>query len=80
MQLYFRDMVGSVTRPVRELLRFQRVTLDPGASESLTFVFSTDDLAFYGSNKEWITELGSFKIWVAKHALDTSNELDFTLN
>ncbi|MDH7445660.1 glycoside hydrolase family 3 N-terminal domain-containing protein [Aquimarina sp. 2201CG14-23] len=79
VQLYFRDLVGSLTRPVKELLRFEKITLDPGVSKEVIFTFSTDDLAFYGPDKKWITEAGAFKLWVAKHSLDETNELEFVL-
>ncbi|WP_298539374.1 beta-glucosidase BglX [uncultured Aquimarina sp.] len=79
VQLYFRDMVGSLTRPVKELLRFKKVTLEPGASKEVVFSFSTDDLAFYGPDKVWVTEPGDFKLWIGKHSMDETNELEFTL-
>lgn len=79
VQLYFRDMVGSLTRPVKELLRFKKVTLEAGASKEVIFNFSTDDLAFYGPDKIWVTEPGDFKLWVSKHSMDEANELEFTL-
>ncbi len=79
VQLYFRDMVGSLTRPVKELLRFEKVLLKPGESKNLSFTFTAQELAFYGPSKKWIVEPGTFKLWVAKHAMDTTNELEFTL-
>ncbi|WP_299222626.1 beta-glucosidase BglX [uncultured Aquimarina sp.] len=79
VQLYFRDMVGSLTRPVKELLRFKKVTLEAGASKEVIFSFSTDDLAFYGPDKVWVTEPGDFKLWVSEHSMDETNELEFTL-
>lgn len=79
VQLYFRDMVGSITRPVKELLRFQKIALDSGESKEVSFTFATDDLAFYGPDKTWITEPGDFKLWVAKDASDESNVLEFTI-
>lgn len=79
VQLYFRDLVGSLTRPVKELLRFEKVELKPGESKLITFTFTTQDLAFYGPRKKWITEPGDFKLWVGKHALDSSNEINFTI-
>ena len=80
VQLYFRDMVGSLTRPVKELLRFEKVALEPGESKEITFTFTTEDLSFYGPDKKWLTETGDFKLWVAKNALDVSQELNFTIN
>ncbi|WP_299311367.1 beta-glucosidase BglX [uncultured Aquimarina sp.] len=79
VQLYFRDMVGSLTRPVKELLRFKKVTLEAGASKEVIFNFSTDDVSFYGQDKLWVTEPGDFKLWVSKHSMDEANELEFTL-
>jgi len=75
VQLYFRDVVGSLTRPVKELLRYKKIELAPGASKILEFVFSTDDFAFYGPDKKWITEAGEFRFWVAQHASDSTNEI-----
>ena len=79
VQLYFRDMVGSLTRPVKELLRFEKVTLEVGASKEIEFNFSTNDLAFYGPDKVWVTEPGDFKLWVGKHSMDETNELEFVI-
>ncbi|SEK36496.1 beta-glucosidase [Aquimarina amphilecti] len=79
VQLYFRDLVGSLTRPVKELLRFEKIALNSGESKQFVFSFSTDDLSFYGLDKKWVTEPGDFKLWVATHALDESNELNFVL-
>lgn len=72
-------MVGSLTRPVKELKSFHKVELNPGESRLVTFTFSKEDFSFYGPDKTWITESGEFKVWVAKDAHDVSNELSFTL-
>lgn len=64
VQLYIRDLVGSVTRPVRELKGFQRIRLKPGESKSVTFALSTDDLAFYDRRMKLTTEPGEFHLWV----------------
>ncbi|MDY8135784.1 glycoside hydrolase family 3 N-terminal domain-containing protein [Aquimarina sp. 2201CG5-10] len=79
VQLYFRDVVGSLTRPIKELLRFERVTLEPGNSKEIEFIFTTEDLSFYGPDKKWIIEPGDFRFWIAKHAHDESNEIQITL-
>ena len=63
-QLYIRDLVGNVTRPVRELKGFKRVTLQPGKSTRVEFRLHTDDLAFYGRNNTLIVELGEFHAWI----------------
>ena len=64
VQLYVRDLVGSVTRPVKELKGFKRVRLDPGQSETVEFQLHTDDLAFYGRDMKLNTEAGRFHVWI----------------
>ncbi len=63
-QLYVRDLVGSVTRPVRELKGCQRVRLEPGEQRVITFELHTDDLAFYGRTMQRHTEPGRFRLWI----------------
>lgn len=64
VQLYVRDAVGSVTRPVKELKGFQRVRLNPGESRLVSFSLHTDDLAFHNRDLERVTEPGLFHVWV----------------
>jgi beta-glucosidase len=64
VQLYTRDLVGSVTRPVRELKAFRRVRLEPGESRVVSFTLHTDDLAFYDRKMELVTEPGRFHLWI----------------
>jgi beta-glucosidase len=63
-QLYIRDLVGSVTRPVKELKDFKRVKLGAGESERVTFELSTDKLAFYDRDMLLKTEAGQFHLWL----------------
>jgi beta-glucosidase len=63
-QLYVRDLVGNVTRPVRELKGFKRLRLEPGQTAVVTFDLHTDELAFYDRNMELVTEPGEFHVWV----------------
>ena len=63
-QLYIRDLVGNVTRPVRELKGFKHVHLDPGQTVTVDFQVHTDDLAFYGRNMQLMTEPGEFHAWI----------------
>ena len=63
-QLYIRDLVGSVTRPVKELKDFKRVKLAAGNSEWVTFELSTGKLAFYDRNMQLKTETGQFHLWL----------------
>ncbi|MEX2124103.1 MAG: beta-glucosidase BglX [Woeseia sp.] len=64
VQLYVRDLVGNVTRPVRELKDFARLRLKPGESRTVSFVLSPDDLAFYGRTMQRMTEPGDFHVWI----------------
>jgi beta-glucosidase len=64
VQLYVRDLVGNVTRPVKELKGFQRVRLQPGESRRVSFSVSRDDLAFHGRDMKLITEPGDFHAWI----------------
>jgi beta-glucosidase len=63
-QLYVRDRVGDVTRPVRELKGFERVTLAAGETRRLRFTLSTGDLAFTNQQMRLVTEPGAFDVWV----------------
>ena len=64
VQLYVRDLVGSVTRPVKELKGFDRVRLEAGESMTVQFELHTDDLAFYGRRNTLAAEPGEFHVWV----------------
>jgi len=63
-QLYVRDLVGNVTRPVRELKGFKRVSLMPGESTRVEFELHTDDLAFFGRDNKLGVEPGEFHAWI----------------
>ena len=65
VQLYTRDLVGSVTRPVRELKGFRRVRLKPGEKQTVDFTLRTEDLAFYNERMQLVTEPGRFHVWIA---------------
>jgi len=78
VQLYTRDLVGSTTRPVRELKRFQRISLKPGQSQRVSFTLRSRDLAFHNPAMQQVAEPGDFKVWVAPNA-DAGLEGAFTL-
>ena len=65
VQVYVRDLVGSLTRPVKELKAFERVALKAGESRSLTFGIPVSELAFYGLDGVKKVEPGDFQLWVA---------------
>ena len=64
-QLYVQDKVGSVTRPVKELKRFTRVTLKPGEKKSVSFELPISELAFWNIDMAKVVEPGDFGLWVA---------------
>jgi beta-glucosidase len=70
VQLYVRDLVGSVTRPVKELEGFQRLTLGPGEKRRVRFEVPVRQLGFHGLDMAYVVEPGDFKVWVGPNAVD----------
>ena len=70
VQLYVRDLVGSVTRPVKELKGFQKVELGAGQSREVVFTLKASDLAFYTAAGRWEPEPGAFKVFVGGNSRD----------
>ena len=64
MQLYVHDRVASVTRPIRELRGFERVTLAPGETRTVRFRLAASALAFYDREKKRVVEPGTFDVMV----------------
>lgn len=64
VQLYVQDLVGSLTRPVKELKGFKKVALKAGESKTVNFTIHPNDLAFYNAKMEWKPEAGGFKVYV----------------
>lgn len=79
VQLYVRDLVGSVTRPVKELKGFKKIALKAGETQTVSFDIKANDLAFYGQDMKKIIEAGKYKLWIAQHSSDNSNELSFEI-
>jgi beta-glucosidase len=67
-QLYVRDKVGSVTRPVKELKRFTRVTLKPGETKNVSFKLPIEELAFWNIDMKRVVEPGDFTLWVGTNS------------
>lgn len=65
VQLYVRDLIGSLIRPVKELKGFEKIYLQPGESRDVKFTLNASDLAFWVSAKEKIVEPGEFDLWIA---------------
>jgi len=70
VQLYVQDVTGDVVRPVRELKRFNRITLEPGQKRDVSFILKADDLAFYNQAMKSVTEPGLFRVWIGKNAAE----------
>lgn len=68
VQLYIRDLVATNTRPVRELKGFKRITIQPGATQTVTFVLNKNDLAFYHPESGFIAEPGDFTVWIGPNS------------
>ena len=79
VQLYIRDMVGSVTRPVKELKGFRKVFLKTGESVTVSFTLTEHSLAFCGADMQVQAEPGDFRLWVGTSSADERNGASFVL-
>ena len=70
VQLYIRDLVGSITRPVKELKGFQKISLKPGESRMVSFAITVNDLKFYNSELKFVAEPGDFKVFIGGNSRD----------
>ncbi len=79
VQLYIRDLVGSVSRPVKELKGFEMIELNPSESKTVNFILNKSSLGFYNNDGKFIIEPGDFKVFVGGSsitALETDLELE----
>jgi len=70
VQMYIRDKVSSVTRPVKELKGFGRVTLEPGQTATVFFNITPEHLAFYNIDMKYVVEPGEFEIMIGNSSRD----------
>ncbi len=77
VQIYTRDIVGSITRPVKELKAFKKLTLAPGEKKNVKIALPVSDLAFWNADMNYTVEPGKFKLWIAHHSDDNAIEFDF---
>ncbi|MGB3466539.1 MAG: beta-glucosidase BglX, partial [Cyclobacteriaceae bacterium] len=73
VQLYIRDIVGSITRPVKELKGFQKVEIEAGKTETIKFEITTEDLMFYNYDLDFVWEPGAFEIMVGGSSGDVKS-------
>ena len=78
VQLYIRDLLGSVTRPLKELKGFQKISLKKGETQTVTFEISIEDLKFYNADLEYLAESGQFEVFIGANAQST-DKLSFDL-
>ena len=78
VQLYLRDIVGTSTRPVKELKGFQKVELKTGESKTVSFDITVNDLKYYNYDLKYTAEPGDFKVFIGGNSRDVK-EADFKL-
>lgn len=79
VQLYVQDCFGSVTRPVKELKRFERILLKAGEKKNVTFTLPIEELAFYNIDMKKVVEPGDFNLWVGPNSQE-GLKASFTVN
>jgi beta-glucosidase len=70
VQLYIRDVAASVTRPVKELKGFQRITIQPGETKRVEFTLGPEQLGFYNRMMKFVVEPGEFKVMLGPNSED----------
>lgn len=78
VQLYVGDKVASLVRPLKELKGFEKVTLSPGETRTVTFTITPDDLTFHSLKGEKLLEPGEFTVWVGSD-VTKGNPVSFNL-
>ncbi|WP_430895443.1 MULTISPECIES: beta-glucosidase BglX [unclassified Paraflavitalea] len=71
VQLYLRDVVGSISRPMRELKGFQKIFLKAGESKEVTFIIHSNDLKFYNSALQFVNETGDYELFIGTNSAET---------
>lgn len=79
VQLYLRDLVASVVRPVKELKDFRKLMLNPGESKTIHFTVNKQKLSFYNNKLEWVAEPGDFNLMIGSSSTDIRLEDSFEL-
>jgi len=79
VQLYVRDLAGSITRPVKELKGFKKIALKPGESKAVSFQLTAQDLKFYNSDIRLINEAGDYNVFIGGSS-DKVKDAKFTLH
>ncbi|WP_416446117.1 beta-glucosidase BglX [Leeuwenhoekiella sp. A16] len=79
VQLYLRDLVGSITRPIKELKGFKKIHLEAGETKTVSFTIDEKLISFFTKNKIWEAEPGDFKVFIGGNSVDVQ-ESQFQYN
>ncbi|SMO54405.1 beta-glucosidase [Saccharicrinis carchari] len=79
VQLYIRDKVASVARPVKELKGFEKISLKKGETRTVKFTINEETVSLYNIDMKWLAEPGEFDVWIASSSDDESQHLKFSL-
>ncbi len=79
VQLYIRDKIASIARPVKELKGFKKIELNPGESKVIAFSITTEKLSFYNNDLKWISEPGEFSLMIGSASDDSKLQGEFEL-
>jgi len=79
VQLYVNDMQSKITRPVKELKGFKRITLEPDQKKTVTFILSIAQLGFYNKDMKYIVEPGTIKVMVGSSSEDIRSMGEFEI-
>ncbi|TLX53096.1 beta-glucosidase BglX [Stutzerimonas nosocomialis] len=79
VQLYLQDIAASISRPKKELKGFQKVTLEPGESQQVSFTLGEADLRFFNTSLQWASEPGDFNLYIGLDSQDVQQQR-FTLH
>ncbi len=79
VQVYLRDKVGSIARPVKELKDFRKIAVKAGESKTITFVIDKEKLSFYNQQLQWVAEPGDFELMIGASSRDIRLKAEFEL-
>ena len=79
VQLYLRDKVGSIVRPVSELKDFRKIELNAGESKTIKFIIGKEKLSFYNEQLKWVAEPGDFDLMIGSSSKDIRLKDSFEL-
>jgi beta-glucosidase len=79
VQLYLRDIVGSIARPVKDLKDFKKIALNAGESRTIEFMIDIEKLSFYNQKLQWVAEPGNFEVMIGASSKDIRLKDNFEL-